>query len=378
MDPTRILSGHPASSIPEDVPQPGAPEVAGEPETLLNIASSEDTFKIQPAPAAEVCPRCGARLISPESLGMCEACGYCRSLAATSARPMTQPKPAGLKPAEWVGVVLGGLAAIALVSLIAGRCLATNSPQQMLWSTIQFSLGIVTVLGAQAWALVLVLPGDAALGLGDLFVPFRLWKRAVQRLPETRWPVSAATWGAGLAVFALVLIGHVSFLPAAYEREARLPDSRWYAFQPQRELREAMRNWAQNEDDTAWKSATEQLAGKPDLATKATETGANDDSRPAVQCVILGYVPQADGTPATLLLGTAEGGKIRYAGTARQGFPDSGGILYRLMPLQRREVPVPGAKGLKAIWVKPELLCEVQHSGVDSAGTLRDARVKTQ
>src|SRR5258708_5838541 len=31
-------------------------------------------------PAAAPCPRCGAKLINPESLGWCSKCGYCRTI----------------------------------------------------------------------------------------------------------------------------------------------------------------------------------------------------------------------------------------------------------------------------------------------------------
>ena len=258
---------------------------------------------------------------------------------------------------------------------MAARCLPTDSPQQTIWSTLQFSAGILSFLTAQAWALVLVLPNDASLGFTDLLLPFRLWGRAVRRLPETRGPISLALWGAALAAFALAFVGRVSFRPSDYQRETVVKGP-WHSFQPQPELREAARNWDDDRNKSVWDSASASLNGRADLATKANDDGSND-TRPMVQCVILGFVPEADGTPATLVLGAAQDGQFRYAGLARHGFQDNPELLERLQPLMRRETPVRGASGLRAIWVRPALFCEVQHSGLDEQGVLRDPRIKT-
>ncbi len=383
MESTRTFEEETASRRPEDAAPASTKQLSAEPETLHNITSSEETFKTAPVPAIEPCPRCGGRLINPESLGVCESCGFCRSLSATGLQLRPQPAPVQsrlwllqlVQPAEWIGIVLGGLAAIGLVSAVAARCLPVDSPQLTIWSTLQFSAGILSFLTAQAWALVLVLPKDASLGFTDLLLPFRLWRRAARRLPETRGPISLALWGAALATCALAFLGHVSFRPSDYQRETAVKGP-WHSFLPQPELREAAKNWDDDRDKSVWDSASANLDGRADLATKADEDGSND-TRPTVQCAILGFVPEADGTPATLVLGAAHDGQFRYAGLARHGFQDNYELLERLQPLMRRETSVRGANGLRAIWVTPAMFCEVQHSGQDEQGVLRDPRIKT-
>src|SRR6266704_3570259 len=51
------------------------------------------------AAAKLTCPRCGGKLINPESLGWCRACGYCSSLEEERAKavlPPTKPRQASL------------------------------------------------------------------------------------------------------------------------------------------------------------------------------------------------------------------------------------------------------------------------------------------
>ena len=64
----------PSSNVAIPPPPPLAPAPP-----LPTGSHTENSF-VGAAPDA-VCPKCGGKLISPESLGLCEDCGYCRSLA---------------------------------------------------------------------------------------------------------------------------------------------------------------------------------------------------------------------------------------------------------------------------------------------------------
>ena len=71
--------------------------------------SSSDVVTLPPlADAAsgetESCPQCAAKLIDPNGLGWCRACGYCRSLEVErKSRPLQRPAlPTPSSPmAQW-------------------------------------------------------------------------------------------------------------------------------------------------------------------------------------------------------------------------------------------------------------------------------------
>src|SRR4051794_34982474 len=56
------------------------------------------------------CPKCGKDLIDPAGLGWCKACGYCKSLADDTCKPLLSSKPtASLDGVLAAGGIIGGL-----------------------------------------------------------------------------------------------------------------------------------------------------------------------------------------------------------------------------------------------------------------------------
>jgi len=99
-------------------------------------------------------------------------------------------------------------------------------------------------------------------------------------------------------------------------------------------------------------------------------------------CVIVGWTPGKGVRAATLgalLLAVWDEGRLRYAGNVGTGF--SQGFLAELLAeLHERETgerpvdPDPRVRGAR--WVRPELVCEVEHQGWTREGRLRFASFK--
>jgi ATP-dependent DNA ligase len=129
--------------------------------------------------------------------------------------------------------------------------------------------------------------------------------------------------------------------------------------------------------------ALDELAkNTPDLNKKKDEPKPKDDNRPVQECVIVGYTVEKDqqlrrDRVTGLVIATLVDGKIKFAGVVRRGFDsrNSDELLRRLSPLVQ---PEPFIRGLntKAIWVKPEVFCEIRQSGFDRDGRLKDPSFK--
>jgi ATP-dependent DNA ligase len=72
-----------------------------------------------------------------------------------------------------------------------------------------------------------------------------------------------------------------------------------------------------------------------------------------------------------LVVVTLQYDELRYAGVVKRGFtPEIGKeLLKRLRTLHCSDPFIP-TLNLKAIWVKPELFCEIRQSGFDERGQL--------
>ncbi|MBZ9856535.1 DNA ligase D [Mesorhizobium sp. CA13] len=130
------------------------------------------------------------------------------------------------------------------------------------------------------------------------------------------------------------------------------------------------------------------LEGIVSKRTDATYRSGVQTSWLKVKCVksdtfpIVAFVEKLGAHPrriASLYIGRREGDRLLYAGKARSGYTLSAAQLVRerLDPLITSKSPLsePIVKP-KATWVRPEVLAEVQFSGVTDRGVLREAVFK--
>lgn len=342
--------------------------------------------------AALPCPRCGQKLIDPDSLGWCPKCGYCRSLEEAAVKaPALAPVGTAHKPSQlgvvefyqlvanlpgwfWVVVVMAGLVLVA--SLAADFFLPDNSLARAIWCSVQFFLGLVLIFAAQVWAMMLVVADDDKLGPKDLFVSFRLWRVTLAQLPATRKPVWLGTWGLSAMLCAVFVVGGYSY---------------WYRFyQPKKRANNTLRDiaamaQAAGTNDRSLEDSVKDFADSQDLTKKKNDEKDKDkdkpkvDRRPTEQCVIIGYTldPETKNLSG-LVLARSVGGRLRYGGVVRRGWTPEASkqLLNRLARLKRAEPLIRSLNLPDAVWVNPALFCEIHQSGYDDEGRLRDPNFK--
>jgi hypothetical protein len=267
----------------------------------------------------------------------------------------------------WLRILLGGVAGVAILSLGVDLLLPDECLARALWSTLQLVVGLLTMLAAQVWALIVIAPHDGHIGPKDVLFSVRLWGLTCRKLPEMRRQVWMGAWGVAAALSAVLIIGGFSY---------------WYQFYKPKKfadknLLSAIRDAAQGkEKDNTLTESVEDFAGKQDLTAKKKEDEKEKpkpDTRSTAQCVVIGYMLEKDKSLSGLVVATLQGDRLGYAGVVKRGFTpeDSKELLQRLIPLERPTPYFPNLK-LAAIWVKPEVVCEVHQSGFDEDGHLKD------
>ena len=92
---------------------------------------------------------------------------------------------------------------------------------------------------------------------------------------------------------------------------------------------------------------------------------------------MIGYLPDKDGSPASLVLATLRDGKLTYAGTVTNGVgKEQAPALMKKFAALATNASLVSDVDVKAIWVRPEVFCEVHQSGFNAKGLLVDPRFK--
>ncbi len=338
--------------------------------------------KVEAPPADVPCPRCGTKLVNPGSLGWCMKCGYCQSLEEEGAKKVQaalapkKPSPLGIleciqllsKVPDWVWQFLIG-AAVIVVGAFAANFFLPPDPHinRALFSTITVGISVLVVFIVQIWLMVELAPKDEENRLSPwqlLWVfPVGLWRYAFRRLPETRNQVTVGMWAWVAIKCAVLLIGGLDFW-FQYYKPKKIAS---------RGLQDAVAAAAAMADgqNKSLEDSVKDLAGKADDLTKKKDDKV--DKRPTEQCVILGYTVHPETNKLNgLILGITPQGDLVYAGTVKTGFTDE--VIEEMMKRFAKLVrPTPIIRSLKiadAIWLKPEVFCEVHRTGVDKDGML--------
>jgi hypothetical protein len=356
-------------------PSAGKPSGSSIPRPTPRKSSPLISMQEAPTSAAVDCPRCGGRLVNPESLGLCPACGYCHTLHSETPEPesainLAKNTVAGESAVafyqmmrvlpHWGWLTLGGVVVILAGSLIGDALVPADSTGRAWLARGQLIAGVLLILGTQIFGVLRISPQEKKL-LGREFFLFtpRLWRRIVKELPATRWYVHLETWGATLAISAIVVVGNLFNWTQTDQSRSTVNE----------ELRRAAE--ARELDKDGAKSVGG-LSGRSNLAELAIED-PKQDPRPTMQCAIIGYVPDEDGLPTALVLGRVNDGKLVYCGMVKRGFlPKEVEELRDVLSKSVRAEPL--IKGLQkdATWVKAGAYCDVHQSGFDAAGHLID------
>jgi hypothetical protein len=262
---------------------------------------------------------------------------------------------------SWLWGLLTGLAVITVGSLVADRYLPQDSLARALWSTIQVALGLMLAFGTQFYAILRVSANDGSLGGFTIFIfSSRIWSLVFKNLPATRWLVWLETWSLSAAALAILSIGGFGYW--------------WDLYRPHEvvnpELAEAAATWKPGETTTSIKPAVIQAPIKI--------AGNAGDARPTMQLAIIGYVPDEDNKPQSLITARLIDDKWVQAGTIRRGLLPAQALELRdrLGELVQFSPQIPGLVVPNAVWVKPELFCNVHYSGTTKTGDLIDPSFK--
>jgi hypothetical protein len=319
------------------------------------------------------CPRCGGKLVDPDSLGWCAKCGYCRSLEAESrtvleaAQPARAASPLGAaefgnlvqRLPRWSWILGAGAIVVVLLSVAANQAMPEECLPRALWGTFELLFGLLCILTAQVWSLFILAPDDDKLGSKDIVFATRLWALTFRRLPEMRRQVWLGGWGASAALSAAFIVGGFSY---------------WYQFYKpkkfaERSLISAVNELAKGKDKArSLEEAVQDMASRADDLLKGKD---RQDTRPVEQCVIIGYNVDNKKDLTELVLAGITGDEVRYVGIVKKGFDAevSQEIVSKLAKLARPEPLLPGLR-ISALWVQPEVFCEVHSSGRDPDGLL--------
>jgi serine/threonine protein kinase len=360
--PTHPTTGDTPAAAAGETPFLAPPEPADD---LPRPRKRSSQRTIVPPPSQDPpwrCPRCGtvAKATSP-ALGLCRSCGYCPSIDERPAPPTVRQSLADLP--TWVWVLLTGTFLIVGSAIVGNSWVPVNSEARAIWGVGQMVAGLVLVLGAQIAAAILLAAKEEGLGVKDLFlISGRLWARVVEHLPTTRWPVYLLTWGLFLGACGLS-VGDLTYW-ARYHAPRKQAD----------DLRRSIAALEENDPTTEERRTVSRLSEyRPPAQSPPAAVGPNRP--PAVQCVVVGYLPSEDGSSFTgVLTATVRDGKLVQTDVVERGFtPKERDELYRR--LQRVERPTPPAwwKGdtpSGVVWVRADsresVVCEVECARVDA------------
>jgi hypothetical protein len=327
------------------------------------------------APATkEPCPKCGYALIDPSGLGWCAKCGFCKSLADDAAKAVCaapkecKPSPFGIiefgqiiaRLPRWFWILSAGVGAVAALSLAGHLLLPAECLGRALWSAIQIVAGLIGLIVAQVWILILYGPEEDRLGPKDVFVSPRLWTVAARRLPATRKQVWIGSWSVAAMLCGGFIVGGFSY---------------WYQFYKPKKYADksligAAAALAKGKDDKSLTESVEDFANSQDLTKQKPDP--KNAKRTTAQCVVIGYTLEKKEL-SSLLVATLDNEQLHYAGEVRLGFTAEASkeLLEKLTKIERGQPLIPGLN-VVATWVKPEVFCEVNQSGFDDQGRFKD------
>jgi hypothetical protein len=362
-----IRRGQPVSSVVEE-------DESLMPDDLMTPDEAPATLEPEPELDLTICPRCHGKLVNPQELGWCPKCGYCRSLEKdkATARLVKEAPPTHSafnrfgEMGEMIGKIPGwgwttaaGACAIVALACVTNHYLPpVDSLARALIGLIGVVATLVVFLCLNLWSLFLLGANDENIGPKHVIFCAPIWRKICLRLPETRYPFCTGIWTLTVFFSALLIVGGFDYW--------------WELYKPKRvaktELLTAVTALSKAADENkSLTEAVEDFAKKQDLANKLDpKKKVEDSAKITTQCVIVGYTLDGENKLSGLVVGALLSDRVRYAGIVKKGWDErqEAEMLTALEPLIQPKSYIPGLN-IKAIWVKPEVFCEVEHQDFD-------------
>jgi hypothetical protein len=276
---------------------------------------------------------------------------------------------------SWGWFLIFGLGCIACLSTVVDYNLPEKSRVRAIWSTLQVLTGIIVFLSAGVAATFRFPVAYQSPGLWDLLCPDRLWVRAIQSLPATRWHICTASWAVMSVLCGILLVGGLTYWlpskPNPKHGAVKIPFLK--------ELKEAAGKRDDTPEEEPRKGDETPAAEKPEKLEKPKPDETKETPPPkktVTKCVIVGYTTK-DGELDGLVVATVHGDELYYSGVVPASKdPEVCKDLLKRFRSLKVDTPVFPDLEVKATWLKPRLSCEVESAGVDEDEILKAPEFK--
>jgi hypothetical protein len=255
------------------------------------------------------------------------------------------------------------------------RFISPTSWVLLWWILIEAGAGLLAYFVAHGWLLVIVLRHLKEAEFFKYFDPTTIWKYSIEYLPSTRGSICLASWGGTAFVCALVVFMVNDF---SFKIKRPLP-ALTGDFQ-----RYGITGVDPDDPNTRdYLDAEESLEGDKDLAAKVNYYDLSGIDHPdlplppvTAECIVIGYVPRADGGIDQLLLGVRDdNGDIHYVATVP--IPKRPDVDKNMLALRGQLKAVAGQPsylpaGVRAIAVNPSVTCVVNYAEQDAKKELKE------
>jgi hypothetical protein len=270
-------------------------------------------------------------------------------------------------------VAAAGAIAIFIIS-VAARLMFPEGFVHVLWSVAQLLAGQAAIIVAHTSAYFYAVSKSDKFGPSDYFLkPREVWQPTLAKLPETSRRVCLWIWGATAAFCAVAVIGGISKDEIAEHLLAQWIENLGIREGADANLTQAIVAQAREEQEGAdsLEEAMNDFVGDAEVPKEGIEALPD-----RTDCVVIGYVPDDEGVPRTLVVAAAPRGYIAYAGLIEvDSLPDDvrGDVVDQIMAVPTREKPFVRKVSVTATWIEPQVVCRVAHEGWSSGGLLKKA-----
>lgn len=354
--------------------------------SLTPVDESADDGMIAPEWTGPRCEKCHAP-VKTKLVEVCRSCGWYARLGTylevdpdwetedelNQAPPPPQPSHVevwmNLLP-KWAWVIIATVSLVVAESVVVRLITPADSWIRTAWSFTQLLVGVLTFFVCHIFSFLVQAADDADMNVQDLLIrPLKVWKQIFRELPKRQSVVNAAAAGLTAALMSLVVIGGLHY--------ERLLD--WGFEQPKKQnlmgaMVSQMKKAAQDKPGSLEDSVRD-FADSQDLDKNGEKQPPAPPPKPRLEtdCVILGYRASVDGHIHTLLLGTARGKQLVFAGSVPP--PDDEEFAELAPQLVAAKTPYPFLQlQTEATWVEPKFTCSVSYTSQSKDGRLLGVR----
>ena len=356
-----------ATTTPSTPPPPAKRSQPAGAAATARTAPSAKPGATAPAARAEQtsdrppCPKCGTT--EPWGLASwCPRCGYYPQLGTVidpegrsgwEDQPATVPVNIFQALPPWAWVCGGGVVAIFFASLICRVAIPAESSIRLLWSLLQFVIGMVIAGCAQVAAYLFAVPKSDKIHPFDMIIkPIEIWKPTIHALPATASRVCLISWGVTALVCALFVTGGIPW--------GRAFDDWGFEKRAQKNLVQSIVEKAREQRDGQAESLEEAMN---EFTGEATDQLEPEVPRVKTDCLILGYTKTPDSEDlASLVLASTPRGVLEIIGTmTAETIPreERRRLLRRMATLETGRPLIKNS--FSATWLEPKLMIRVAH-----------------